>query len=288
MSLIKSLGFIGAGNMASSIRSALFKSGVLSASQIYVSCPDKVYLKDWEREGCNVTETNKEVIEATNTVIWAIKPHHLADAVQDIGPVPRTLERESKPFHISILAGMSLLTFKNTLTTAMYDGNHDRFAVARVMPNIAVRVGSGCSVYAMGDDATEEHRQTLQGIFAKIGLCYQVPEDQINAYCALFSSGIGFMFPILEAMSDGAVKHGIPRDISVKLAAQTMKGAAELILSDSSTHPGQLKDSVCSPGGTTIAGVTQLEKFGIRNAIISAIEAATEKGNKIGRDTLLV
>ena len=91
------------------------------------------------------------------------------------------------------------------------------------------------------------------------------------------------MFPILEAMSDGGVRMGIPRDLSIKIAAQTMKGAAELILQDESAHPGALKDSVCSPGGTTIAGISELEKYGIRNAIISAITAATLRGEELGR-----
>jgi len=135
----------------------------------------------------------------------------------------------------------------------------------------------------MGKYGSEADQKHLQELLSSVGLCYQVPESQINAYCGLFSSGIGFMFPILEGLSDGAVKMGIPRDLSLQIAAQTMKGAAELILDDKTSHPGVLKDSVCSPGGTTIAGIAQIEKHGVRNALIEAIGAATTRGEELGR-----
>jgi pyrroline-5-carboxylate reductase len=102
-------------------------------------------------------------------------------------------------------------------------------------------------VFTVDDETTNEEKIMLQSLLHSVGLCYEVPESQINAYCGLFSSGIGFMFQILEALSDGAVKMGIPRDKSLEIAAQTMKGAAELLLQDK-THPGVLKDAVCSPG----------------------------------------
>lgn len=135
----------------------------------------------------------------------------------------------------------------------------------------------------MGKYGSDENKKELQKLLSSVGLCYEVPESEINAYCGLFSSGIGFMFPILEGLSDGAVKMGIPRDLSLQIAAQTMKGAAELILNDKNAHPGALKDSVCSPAGTTISGIAQIEKHGVRNALIQAIEAATTRGVELGK-----
>ena len=126
-------------------------------------------------------------------------------------------------------------------------------------------------------------RTLIAELLTSNGIAYEVPETHINAYCGLFSSGIGFMFVILEAMSDGAVSMGIPRDLSLKIAAQTMKGAAEIVLTDENIHPAILKDSVCSPGGTTIAGVAEMERFGVRNGVISAIVAATRKGEELGK-----
>jgi pyrroline-5-carboxylate reductase len=136
----------------------------------------------------------------------------------------------------------------------------------------------------MGEQAHKEHKELLSSLLSSVGLTFEVDESQINAYCGLFSSGIGFMFPIIEGLSDGAVKMGLPRDLSLQIAAQTMKGAAELILGQSNNqHPGTLKDSVCSPGGTTIAGISKLEKFGVRSAMIEAVEASTLRGVELGK-----
>ncbi|CAG7729324.1 unnamed protein product [Allacma fusca] len=275
----KRLGFIGAGQMAKAIGISLVKKEVLKPSQVIVSCPEEHLLVPWRDIGCATTFDNGEVIETSENVIWATKPQFFARAAQQAGTIKNP---QLKPFHISIMAGIPLATFTGTLLSTIFS-SRNQVGTARVMPNVGMKVGAGCAVYSMGEKASEEHEKTLTQFLSPISDCYKVPESQINAYCGLFASGIGFMFPILEAMSDGAVKMGIPRELSLKIAAQTMKGAAELILNDDHIHPGTLKDSVCSPGGTTIAGIAELEKFRIRHAFISAIVAATEKGEELGK-----
>jgi len=277
------LGFVGAGSMARAIGFPLIQRGILKPSQVIASSPEESFLFPWEKLGCSTTPDNGKVIGTSDAVIWAVKPQIFPKAVEatTVASVPGHL---STKFHISIMAGLPLDFFTETLTQHFSKmAGPKELRTARVMPNVGLTVNAGCSVYTMGKHSKEEDKTALAEIFGTSGLCYEVPESQINAYCGLFGSGIGFMFVVLEAMSDGAVKMGIPRDLSLKIAAQTMKGASEVYLSDVSVHPGTLKDSVCSPGGTTIAGVAEMEKRGVRSGIIGAIEAATLRGEELGR-----
>ncbi|ODM96989.1 Pyrroline-5-carboxylate reductase 1, mitochondrial [Orchesella cincta] len=178
--------------------------------------------------------------------MWAVKPQYFQAALQDT----QLNSSAQDKFHVSIMAGVPLDKFSSMIQSHF---KVSPVRSARVMPNIAMRVSTGVSVYTMGQDAQKTDKVNLEKLLYALGLTYQVPESQINAYCGLFASGIGFMFPILEAMADGGVKMGIPRDLSLQISAQTMKGAAELLLNNDASdpslnHPGQLKDSVCSRG----------------------------------------
>lgn len=252
-----------------------FSAGILKPDQITTSSPEESHLVPWKKLGCHSTSSNDEVVRSSDAVIWAVKPQVFPDAAK-----ATSTKGCDRKFHISIMAGLPLDKFKDTLMTC----GSEEFGTARVMPNVGMKVGAGCSVYTIGIGTSESEKTLLQNLLSTNGLAYEVPEAQINAYCGLFGSGIGFMFVILEAMSDAAVSMGIPRDLSLRIAAQTMKGAAELSLDEKEQlHPAILKDIVCSPGGTTIAGVTEMEKYGVRAGIISAIVAATKRGEELGK-----
>jgi pyrroline-5-carboxylate reductase len=197
-----------------------------------------------------------------------------------------TAERYSKAtsLHVSVLAGITLESFKQRLTERLevLPNSPYNLRCIRTMPNIAASVDSGCVVFTPEPDCLDDDRKFVQNFFGPTGIFFEVPETQMNAYSGLMGCGIGFMFPVIEALSDGAVKMGIPRATSLKLAAQVMKGAGELLLAEN-IHPGALKDRVCSPGGSTICGVAALEENRVRNAFIKAVEASTKRGEELGK-----
>ncbi|XP_021966764.1 pyrroline-5-carboxylate reductase 3 isoform X2 [Folsomia candida] len=273
--MFSKIGFIGAGQMAKAIGLSMVRKGVVKPSEVFVSCPEEQYLEAWKEVGCRTTIHNGEVVDDSDTIIWAVKPQIFNTALQS---TEYNVDNTSK-FHVSIMAGIPLLDFTKLLQLKF---KSSKISTARAMPNIAMKVDCGCSVYTMDEATSSENKELLSKLLGSVGLCFEVPEHQINAYCGLFSSGIGFMFPILEGLSDGAVNMGIPRDLSLQIAAQTMKGAAQLILGEGNSHPGALKDSVCSPGGTTIRGIAQLEFHSVRYALMKAVEAATTRGEELG------
>jgi pyrroline-5-carboxylate reductase len=175
---------------------------------------------------------------------------------------------------VSLAAGVPLASLEEGLET----GAH----VVRVMPNTPALVGAAASAYALGRSATAEDGQLVEGLLGAVGLALQVPEPLLDAVTGLSGSGPAYVYLIIEALSDGGVAAGLPRDIAHKLAAQTVLGAARMAL-ETGLHPGVLKDMVTSPGGTTIEGVHELEKAGVRGAMINAVRAAADKAHKLGQ-----
>ncbi len=154
--------------------------------------------------------------------------------------------------------------------------------VIRVMPNTPALVGEGASALARGTNATPEHLEIARQIFAAVGLAVEVPETLLDAVTGLSGSGPAYAFIAIEALSDGGVRAGLPRATAIELAAQTLLGAAKMVL-ETGKHPGALKDMVTSPGGTTIAGIAELERAGIRSAFIEAVTAATLRSKELGK-----
>lgn len=169
---------------------------------------------------------------------------------------------------VSIAAGYSIGQMEKHL------GEERR--IVRVMPNTPSKVGAGASGFSLGSQATKEDADTVELLMNSVGLSYQVAEKQLDAVTGVSGSGPAYVFLLIEAMADGGVKMGLPRDTALKLAAQTVYGAAKQCL-DSGKHPGEMKDAVTSPGGTTIDAVHKLEELGFRNCAISAVVAAAEK-----------
>jgi pyrroline-5-carboxylate reductase len=263
-----SVGFIGCGMMASAIMQGIISKKVVeNGSAITGSDIWEPSRKNAESMGCNTTESNQEVCQrAKDVVLLAVKPNIIADVSKDIMSV------DSEALIISIAAGVQLKTLQKLLPGRR---------VVRVMPNTPCAVGEAASGYAMGELCQPADKEIVDSIFGAVGLCKETKEILLNAVTGVSGSGPAYVYQFIEAMADGGVRSGLPRDVAMQLAAQTVKGAAEMVL-QTGKHPGLLKDNVTSPGGTTIAGVEALENGGMRSAVISAVMAATKRSMQLG------
>lgn len=244
---LKSVGFIGAGMMASAVMDGLLAKNVVpGADSIVCSDINDEALKNAQEKGIHATKSNAEVVQKSKDVILiAVKPNIVVDVCKDLMSV-----KNSQALIMSIAAGVTLETLEHNLPGRR---------VVRVMPNTACVVGEAASGFTMGALTTDDDRSIVQAVFGSCGMAHELPEFLLNAVTGLSGSGPAYVFEFIEALADGGVRVGLPREEALKLAAQTVKGAAELVLT-SGKHPGELKDRVCSPGGTTIAGVDELEK----------------------------
>jgi pyrroline-5-carboxylate reductase len=218
-------------------------------------------------KGYSATKSNDEVCNnANDVIIIAVKPNVVEDVCMDISKI------NSDALIISIAAGISLETLQKHLPGRR---------IARVMPNTPCFIGEAASGYAMGQLCNDHDREIVQRIFGAVGIAKEIKEILLNAVTGLSGSGPAYVYQFIEALADGGVRSGLPRDIAMELAAQTVKGAADMVLK-TGEHPGKLKDNVTSPGGTTIAGVEALEKGGFRAATISAATTATKRSMQVG------
>ncbi|XP_060525542.1 uncharacterized protein LOC132701536 isoform X1 [Cylas formicarius] len=270
------IGFIGGGNMAKAICEGVVRKGLIRYSQVYVSGPNIQNLLYWKEKGAHVYTENGRVVQEADIIFLAFKPHILPTA---IAGVYDTLKHpvKSKLF-VSILAGIPMKQLENVLCPL-----EECARIIRVMPNTPIMVGEGCTVFSAGPKASPSDISLVKKMFEVSGVCQQVPESLINAIGALAGSGPAFVYLILEALADGGVKQGVPRNLAVEFAAQTVLGAAKMSL-ESGKHTGQLKDEVCSAGGTTIAGIHKLESGGVRGALMDAIEAATKRSQELAQE----
>ncbi len=188
-------------------------------------------------------------------------------------------EEEAKDtLFVSVAAGVTLKTMESVWTEA---GDQSP-AMIRVMPNTPCLVGAAASGLCEGSTCTEAHRNSALALMSSVGICKVILENQMSALTGVSGSGPAYVFILIEGMSDGGVRAGLPRDVATQLAAQTFYGAAKMVL-ETGKHPGVLKDSVCSPGGTTIAAVHALEQAGVRQAMMNAVVAAAERGDELAK-----
>ena len=263
------IGFIGTGKMASAIIKGIVDKGVFAKDEIIASNIHEDSRKRAERElGIKVTGSSAEVAEKAKIVILAVKPQQIPDVFAD-----KSVKMGKDHLLISIAAGTTI----DTLKTYVPDSR-----IVRVMPNICSTNFVGASGFSQSPECTAEDVSTVKQIFEAVGMCVEVKEKDIDAVSGLSGSSPAFIFMIIDAMADAGVLMGLPRDLSLKLAAQTVMGSAVTVL-ESGEHPDVLKDKVCSPGGTTIEGVKVLEDYGVRAAFISAIQASVEKAHELGR-----
>jgi len=264
------IGFIGAGRMATALAQGLIRSGFISADQIVASDVELAARTAFEREvGAATQADNAAVSGRADALVLAVKPQSLAAVLGELRPL-------LKPSHlvVSIVAGATISSLSKALG--------DQVRIVRVMPNTPCLVGRGASAYALSKTATPDDAAFAQSLLATVGLAVQVPEAQLDAVTGLSGSGPAYAFQIIEALSDGGVCAGLPRHVATQLAAQTLLGAAEMVLM-TGQHPGALKDAVASPGGTTIAGLLELERGGLRAALMNAVVAATRRSQELGR-----
>ena len=208
-----------------------------------------------------------ETVPACEAALIAVKPYDAAAAASEaVKAGARRL--------LSIAAGVSVAT----LQEACGDG----VAVVRSMPNTPALLGKGAAAISGGPFATDDDLDWAEGILGAVGTVVRVPESLLDAVTGLSGSGPAYVFQIIEALSDGGVAAGLPRDVATRLAAQTLLGSAKMVL-ETGQHPGALKDMVTSPGGTTIEGIHELEKGGLRAALMNAVRAAADKSRKLGQ-----
>jgi pyrroline-5-carboxylate reductase len=264
------IGFLGGGKMAAALAKGVVSAGLVKAANIRASDPLSAARSAFASQtGSKTTASNVEVVRFARVLILAVKPGCVAELLDEIRPI-------ITPGHllISIAAGVPIARLEAGL------GQGAR--VIRVMPNTPALVGASASAYALGKSATATDAALAQQIFFAVGVAFQLKESLLDAVTGLSGSGPAYVYMMIEALSDGGVAGGLPRDVATKLAAQTLLGGAKMVL-ETGLHPGALKDMVTSPGGTTIEGLHELEKGKLRGVLINAVRAATEKSRKLGQ-----
>ena len=264
------LGFIGGGNMAYAICGGVLSSGLLNAENITVNDTNEAALAKFKEQNVAVS-CDVSAITECDYIILAVKPHIVPIALENLAE--KYKEKIKNTVFISIAAGISVSFIKEHLG---FDAK-----VIRIMPNTPALVGEGMSVIAGAlAPVADEEFENVKKIFESVGKIEVMPESMLNAVIAISGSSPAYVFMLIEAMADAGVRDGLSRDTAYRLAAQSVLGSAKMVL-ETGKHPGELKDMVCSPKGTTIEAVAQLEESGFRNAIISAMKKCTDKANNI-------
>jgi pyrroline-5-carboxylate reductase len=264
------LGFLGAGQMATALARGWIAAGFAAPDRVLAGDPVASAREAFAaRTGARVTADNREVVAGSDVLILAVKPQSMAALLAEVGSAvaPRHLV-------VSVAAGIGLRQLAEGLGAGA--------RLVRVMPNTPCLVGASASAYSPGEAATAEDVALVDRLLNAVGRAYRVPEHLLDAVTGLSASGPAFVYVVVEALSDGGVRVGLPREVATALAAQTVLGAAKMVL-ETGLHPGVLKDMVTSPGGTTIAGLHALERGGLRAALIDAVEAAARRATELGR-----
>ena len=257
------IGFIGMGNMAQAIAAGIIYSGKIDGTDVYAYAPHQDKLKaNASKIGFVPAPTPKALVQSVDVVIIACKPYQIEDVLSDL-----SADLAGKAI-VSVAAGWVFETYYKILG--------DNVRVQCVMPNTPSMVGEGVLLFENKNSLTSDERAEIMDMFGSLGLVEELPTNLMGIGGAISGCGPAFMDMIMESYGDAAVKYGIPRPLAYKLISQTMLGSAKLQL-QSGTHPGALKDAVCSPGGTTIRGVAALEKAGLRSACIESIDAIMNK-----------
>lgn len=261
-------GFIGGGKMATALIRGALGAGLCQPAEIIVSDPYPAALETLAGYGVMTTTDNNEVAKAA-TVIICVKPADVAPVIADAN------EGLEGRLIVSIAAGITLEQLRRAVQPS-------EARIVRVMPNTPALVGAGAAAYACGEGCTRVDRDAVEELLGAVGVVYEVKESLLDAVTGVSGSGPAYVYEVIEALSDGGVLMGLPREIATKLAAQTLLGAAKMVM-ETGKHPGELKDMVTSPGGTTMAGLEVLEKSAMRGAFISAVRAATERARELGK-----
>jgi pyrroline-5-carboxylate reductase len=255
--------------MAAALARGWLAAGLTTPDSLRASDPSLAARERFaEHTGVAAGTSNQDVIAGSDVLVLAVKPQSMAGLLAEVRPLvtPRHLV-------VSIAAGVTL----EQLSQGLGAGRR----LVRVMPNTPCLVGASAAAYAAGPSATPEDITLVDRLMNAVGRAFPVPEHLLDAVTGLSASGPAFVYAVIEALSDGGVRVGLPRDVATVLAAQTVFGSAKMVL-ETGSHPAVLKDMVTSPGGTTIAGLHALERGGLRAALMDAVEAAAQRSQELG------
>ena len=269
--LPQTIGFIGAGQMARALAGGFVRAGLVTADRCVASDAAPAALEQFAAAvaGATTVDDNSLVVRDAPVVFLSVKPQTMPAVLAELQG-----QWTGKHLVISIAAGVTLGTLEKGLGPAS--------RLVRVMPNTPCLVGQSASAFALGRGATDDDAALVEKLLSSVGRSFRVPEKLLDAVTGLSGSGPAYVYLVIEALSDGGVLMGLPREIATALAAQTVLGSAAMVLS-TGEHPRVLADRVTSPGGTTIAGLKALESGGLRATLIQAVEAATRRATELGQ-----
>ncbi|MCH5210930.1 MAG: pyrroline-5-carboxylate reductase [Oscillospiraceae bacterium] len=263
------IGFIGGGNMGGAIIGGIINAGITDKADIIVSDKSEAVLSKINSEyGVSITSDNKTAA-SSDILFLCIKPQFVYPVIDEI---KNSVDKDT--VIVSIVAGQSI--------EALCDAFGKTVKLIRVMPNTPALVGEGMTAIAPNENVSDKETEAVMNIFCSLGKCETVTENLMDAVTAVSGSSPAYVFMLIEAMADAAVAGGMPRSQAYTFAAQAVLGSAKMVL-ETGKHPGELKDMVCSPAGTTIDAVAMLEKTGFRSSVIEAMHACVEKSKQLGK-----
>lgn len=265
----KTIGFIGCGNMGSAMVGGMINSGLINSNNIIASARSiETCNKLKEKFNIEAITSNKEVASRVDIIVLAVKPYLYEGVITEIKDVIK-----EGTIIVTIAAGIIIKDVENWF-------NLENIKIIKTMPNTPALVGEGMTAICSNKNVLKEELNYVINLFNSFGSCEVIAEKDFNAFISVCGSSPAYVYMFIEAMADAAVKQGLPRTKAYKLASQAVLGSAKMVL-ETGKHPGELKDMVCSPGGTTIAAVAELEKQGFRNAVISAMDKCEEKSKNM-------
>lgn len=266
----RQIGFVGGGNMAEALVAGLLRKGLTTPDRLAVSDPLGSRREFLGRTfGVVVTADNRAAVRGADIVVLCVEPQVLDEVLRELAP-----SLDSHPLMISVAAGYPLSRMRHHLPAVN--------RLIRAMPNTPSAIGEGVTAMSLAPDVSSEDRETARQLFESVGVAVMVEERLLDAVTGLSGSGPAYVFGMIEALADGGVLAGLPRSTAQLLAAKTVAGAAGMVL-EQGEHPAVLKDRVASPGGTTIAGLNELEQGRLRATLMSAVEAATQRSQELGK-----
>jgi pyrroline-5-carboxylate reductase len=262
------LSVIGTGQMGQALIQGMIQNQAIEPDNVWLYDSDKAKVTAIaEQYGAHISQSAEQAASQGDLILIAVKPAVVANVLETIRPVLTT------QIVLSIAAGITLSDLRG------WAG--DKPALARIMPNTPAKVGAAVSAVCF-DQTSEAQRQDTLNLLSACGRVFTVNESSMDAVTGLSGSGPAYIMLVIEALADGGVLEGLPRDMALEMAAMTVYGAAKMVL-DTQTHPAVLKDQVCSPGGTTIRAVDSLESDGLRSALIRAVSAAADRSRQMGK-----
>jgi len=262
--------FIGLGNMGASLAKAVAKE-VTSTDLLLVNrSPQKV--EEFIRQYGGTASHLKQVFQEAEVIFLGVKPYQICPLLEEYQAI---LAQRTNLLLVSMAAGLELEKMAEVIQS-------DRVGLIRIMPNTPVAVGQGVISLARSQAVTDQQVAQVKELLAGAGALYEIEERLMDPATAVAGCGPAFVYQMIEAMTDAGVALGLPREQALQIAAQTFQGASQMVL-ETGDHPARLRDAVCSPGGSTIAGVNRLEQVGLRGDIIAGVEAAYKRTQEMGK-----